>query len=89
MRLCHRFPEAFPLSKVTAPAVLRLLQLFSRFGVPKEIIKDQGTNFTSMLLRLFHQQLGITAIKTSPYHSQTDGLIKQVHPEKNAPEVCG
>ena len=50
-----RFPEAFPLRTVTAPAVLCcLVQLFSRVGVPDEIITDQGTNFTSRLLQLFH-----------------------------------
>ncbi|XP_042254566.1 uncharacterized protein LOC121887718 [Thunnus maccoyii] len=73
-----RFPEAFPLCTVTAPAVLRcLVQLFSRVGVPDEIITDQATNFTSRLQQLFHQQLGIAAIKTTPYHSQTDGLVER------------
>ena len=73
-----RFPEAFPLCTVTAPAVLRcLVQLFSRVGVPDEIITDQGTNFTSRLLLLFHRQLGIEAIKTNPYHPQTDGLVER------------
>ena len=39
-----RFPEAFPLRTITAPAVLRChVQLFSRVGVPDEIITDQGT----------------------------------------------
>lgn len=73
-----RFPEAFPLRTITAPAVLRcLVQLFSRVGVPDEIVTDQGTNFTSRLLQLFHQQLGISAIKTTPYHPQTDGLVER------------
>lgn len=72
-----RFPEAFPLSMITATAVLRcLVQLFSRVGVSDEILMDQGLNFTSRLLQLFHQQLGITTIKTSPYHPQTDGLVE-------------
>ncbi|KAK7889577.1 hypothetical protein WMY93_025137 [Mugilogobius chulae] len=73
-----RFPEAFPLRTITAPAVLRaLIQLFSRVGLPDEILTDQGTNFTSRLMHLFQQQLGITSIKTSPYHPQTDGLVER------------
>ncbi|KAM4549940.1 uncharacterized protein V3H82_019144 [Fundulus diaphanus] len=73
-----RFPEAFPLRTVTAPAVLRcLVQLFSRVGVPDEIVTDQGTNFSSRLMQLFHRQLGISAIKTTPYHPQTDGLVER------------
>ncbi|KAK7930573.1 hypothetical protein WMY93_006968 [Mugilogobius chulae] len=73
-----RFPEAFPLRTITAPSVLRaLVQLFSRVGIPEEILTDQGTNFTSRLLQLFHKQLGISAIKTTPYHPQTDGLVER------------
>lgn len=73
-----RFPEAFPLRTITAPAVLRaLVQLFSRVGIPDKIITDQGTNFTSRLMQLFHKQLGISAIKTTPYHPQTDGLVER------------
>lgn len=73
-----RFPEAFPLRTITAPAVLRVLvQLFSRVGIPDEILTDQGTNFMSRLMHLFQQQLGIKAIKTTPYHPQTDGLVER------------
>lgn len=73
-----RYPEAFPLRTITAPAVLRaLVQMFSRVGIPDEILTDQGTNFTSRLLQLFHKQLGITAMKTTPYHPQTDGLVER------------
>lgn len=86
-----RFPEAFPLRTITAPAVLRaLVQFFSRVGIPDEILTDQGTNFTSRLMQLFNQQLGISAIKTTPYHPQTDGLVEWFNQtlKKNAPEVC-
>uniref|UniRef100_A0A3P9KG95 Gypsy retrotransposon integrase-like protein 1 n=1 Tax=Oryzias latipes TaxID=8090 RepID=A0A3P9KG95_ORYLA len=73
-----RFPEAFPLRTITAPAVMRaLIQFFSRVGIPDEILTDQGTNFTSRLMKLFQQQLGITAIKATPYHPQTNGLVER------------
>src|SRR4029434_2555654 len=46
-----RYPEAFPLRRVTArPIAQALLQLFSRVGIPKEIITDQGTAFLSTTL---------------------------------------
>lgn len=54
-----RFPEAFPLRTITAPAVLcALVQLFFRVGIPDEILTDQGTNFTSRLMQLFPQTTG-------------------------------
>ncbi|KAL0155309.1 hypothetical protein M9458_049572, partial [Cirrhinus mrigala] len=66
-----RYPEAFPLRSITTP------KLFSRVGIPDEILTDQGTNFTSQLMRQFQQQLGIKSIRTSPYHPQTDGLVER------------
>lgn len=38
---------------------------------------DQGTNFTARLMKLFHKQLRILAIKTTPYHPQTDGVVER------------
>ena len=46
-------------------------------GVPKEILTDQGTNFTSQLLVEVYRLLRIQPIRTSPYHPQTDGLVEQ------------
>lgn len=73
-----RYPEAFPLKKIKARQIVNcLIQLFSRVGLPKEIITDQGTNFTSSLLKQVYQLLGIRGVKTSPYHPQTDGLVER------------
>ena len=73
-----QFPEAFALKSIDAEHVAEaLMSLFSRVGVPKELLMDQGTNFTLRLLEKLHQLLGVKAIRTSPYHSQTDGLVKR------------
>ena len=54
-----------------------LVTLFARVGIPKEILTDQGTNFTSMLLQELYRLLHIRHIRTSPYHPQTDGLVER------------
>lgn len=73
-----RYPEAFPLRSITTPKIIHaLIQMFSRVGIPEEILTDQGTNFTSRLMGQLYQQLGINAIKTTPYHPQTDGLVER------------
>lgn len=70
-----KFREALLQHTITALTVLQaLVQLFSRMGNPNKILNDQGTYFTSCLLQMFHKQLGIPAIKITPYHTQTDGL---------------
>ena len=47
-----RYPEAMALWKVYADsAAEQLIQLFSRVGILREILSDQGTNFMSQLLK--------------------------------------
>ncbi|XP_029928572.1 uncharacterized protein LOC115374014 [Myripristis murdjan] len=73
-----RYPEAFPLRDVTAKQIAyALLQLFSRVGIPSEILTDQGTNFLSNTLKQVYRMLGIKSIRTTPYHPQTDGLVER------------
>lgn len=73
-----RYPEAFPLRSIKAKQVAKALgQLITRVGIPREIITDQGTNFMSTLLKHTYKFLGIKAIRSTPYHPQTDGLVER------------
>lgn len=47
-----RYPDAIPLRGMQVSGVARaLVQYFSRVGIPKEILTDQGTSFKSRLLK--------------------------------------
>ena len=47
-----RYPEAVALKSIEAEVIAEeLMKLFSRVSVPKEILTDQGSNFTSQLLK--------------------------------------
>ena len=73
-----RYPEAVPLSSTDAEHVAEELgRIFSRVGIPEEILTDQGANFMSRLLAEIYKFLQIKLIWTSPYHPQTDGLVKR------------
>ena len=70
-----RYPEAVPMKHIDAVSVAEeLVKFFSRVGVPREILTDQGTNFTSQLLLELYRML---PIRTTPYHPQTDGLVER------------
>ena len=72
-----RYPEAMAIRKIDAGVVAeKLIQIFSRVGIPREILLDQGTNFMSQLLKELYNLLHIHPIRTSPYHPQTDGLVE-------------
>ena len=73
-----RYPEASALKSIDAETVAdNLVRLFSWIGIPKEILTDQGSNFMSKLLSSMYERLGIHALRTSPYHPQTDGLVER------------
>ena len=73
-----RYPEAVPLCSIDAEHVAEeLVKLFSRVGIPREILTDQGTNFTSQLLAEVYRLLHVHALHTNPYHPQTDGLVER------------
>ena len=47
-----RYPEALPLRAATAKAVAKeLLLLFSRVGIAREILTDQGSCFMSRVIK--------------------------------------
>ena len=72
-----RYPVAVPLHSIDAEHVAEeLMQVFARVGIPQEILTDQGTNFTSQLLKEVYRLPHIQPIRTSPYHPQTDGLVE-------------
>ena len=73
-----RYPEAIALSSAVASRVAKeLVTIFSRVGIPSEILSDQGANFMSILLQELYHLLHIKRIRTSPYHPQTDGLVER------------
>uniref|UniRef100_K7EW93 Integrase catalytic domain-containing protein n=1 Tax=Pelodiscus sinensis TaxID=13735 RepID=K7EW93_PELSI len=73
-----RYPEAVPLRNATAPTLANeLIKIFSRVGIPGEILTDQGTNFTSALMRELCRLLRVKTLRTSVYHPQTDGLVER------------
>ena len=73
-----RYPEALPLKNIDAETTSEAVaEVFTRFGIPKEVLTDQGSNFTSELLGEVFKLLGISHLKTSPYHPQTDGLVER------------
>ena len=73
-----RYPEAIPLktthSRVVAEA---LVGIFTRVGLPEEIVSDQGANLVGNLMKELYELLGIRHIKTSVYHPEANGLVER------------
>lgn len=80
------YPEALPHRKTTSKSVARkLVLLFSRVGISKELLTDQGMPFLSKLINVF-TFTGSSAMYLSVPRAnrQTGGMI-QSDAENNAP----
>ena len=73
-----RYPEAKPLKTTdTAEVAEALVEIFSRLGIPKKMVSDQGTQFTSNLMTEISRLLSINQITTTPYHAMANGLVER------------
>lgn len=85
-----RWPEAIPVPDMTAPTIAQALVTgwISRFGVPKRITSDQGRQFESTLFAELLRTFGITHLRTTPYHPQSNGIIERWHRTLKAALLC-
>ncbi|CAG4990244.1 unnamed protein product [Colias eurytheme] len=75
-----KFSSAYPIRSTTAEETSEcLLHYISIFGIPKTIITDQGTNFTSELFKETCKFLKIKNLWSSPYHPQSQGALERSH----------
>jgi hypothetical protein len=53
--------------------------IFTHFGVPCKIVTDQGTQFTSKLMKDLTKKYGIKHCKYYPYHPQDNGQVESTN----------
>ncbi|XP_076435072.1 uncharacterized protein LOC143274949 [Babylonia areolata] len=78
MDYATRYPEAVPLKRIDTETVAEtLVDLFSRLGVPDEILSDLGTQFVSNCMKEVARLLSIRQLTTTPYHPMCNGLVEK------------
>ncbi len=81
-----KWPEVIIMSSTTSEKTIEALSsFFARYGLPEQIVSDNGPQFTSVEFDNFMKQHGIKHIKSAPYHPSTNGLAERfVQTFKNA-----
>ena len=76
-----RWPEAFPLARITADTVAKAFVggWISRFGTPSIITTDCGRQFESSLWASLMQLLGSKRCRTTAYHPSANGMVERLH----------
>ena len=69
-----RYPEAVPLKNIDTETVAEaLVDIFSRLGIPEDILSDLGTQFVSDCMKEVARLLSIKQLTTTPYHPMCNG----------------
>lgn len=74
-----KFTFAKPVRDCTSTTAAKFLveEVILKYGVPKELITDNGTHFTSSLFETLLQIMGCCHIKITPYHAQANGQCER------------
>lgn len=63
-------------STAASHTINRLSEVFARFGLPRQIISDNGPPFTSSEFSLFLTSNGIEQLFSAPYHPASNGAAE-------------
>jgi transposase InsO family protein len=76
-----KYLVAVPIREKTAECVARVLmdRVFLVWGLPFEILSDQGTEFMNAVLQELMRLLGVKQIRTSAYAPSTNGVVERTH----------
>lgn len=81
MDLSTRWAEAEPIEAHSADIIAKtfLRVWVCRFGVPKVLVTDNEQGFASNILRRLTATLGISQLRSTPYHPQGNAPVETFH----------
>jgi len=73
--------EAEPVAQITAHKIQSFVwkNIVCRFGVPKRLVSDNGTQFASHLLKKLCEDIGTQQVFASGEHPQTNGQVESAN----------
>ena len=75
-----RYPEAVAFPSIeTEPVAEALVEMFSRVGIPGEILTNLGSHFTAEVMNEVGRLLSLQQLTTTTYHPMCNGLVEHFH----------
>ena len=80
MDYATRYPEAIALPSIETERVAEaLVEMFSRVGVPNEMLTDYGSQFTSEIMKEVARLLSLQQLTRSAFPAQCNVLVERSH----------
>ena len=73
-----KWPEVIEMKSTTSSSTIHeLRRLFSTYGLPEQLVSDNGPQFTSVEFEEFLKGNGVKLIHSAPYHPSSNGLAER------------
>ena len=74
-----KWPKIIEMKNTTANKTIEeLCKLFASYGLPEQIVTDNGPQFIAEEFAAFTKGNGIKHIKSAPYHPSTNGAVERL-----------
>ena len=74
-----KWPEVHIMSSTTAAKTIAVLrEIFARYGLPQQLVSDNGPQFTAEEFTMFLRLNGVKHIKCAPYHQASNGAAERM-----------
>ena len=73
-----KWPEVIQMASTSAEqTIIALRRLFATYGLPLQLVSDNGPQFTAVEFQHFLKGNGVKHIQCSPYHPSSNGLAER------------
>ena len=73
-----KWPEIYEMSQTTSTKTITVLRhLFASYGLPEQVVSDNGPQFVSDEFATFLKANGVKHVRCAPYHPASNGLAER------------
>ena len=74
-----KWPEIYTMNSTTSQKTISVLrEVFARFRLPRQLVSDNGPQFTSVEFKQFMESNGVKHIRTASYHPASNGAAERL-----------
>ena len=73
-----KWPEIVEMKSTTASRTVEELRKLFSYGLPEQLVTDNGPQFVSEEFAMFTKVNGVKHIKSAPYHPSTNGAVERL-----------